>query len=77
LDDDTSGDAVLDDDAPDMEHDHDDELTEDSSDLVELDPAEEDTPLSAPGPRLLLGRLSTQLLQRPHMRPRGRRCWSG
>lgn len=49
MDDDSSGDAVLDDHAPDMENDHDDELTEDSTDLVEPDPAEEDTPLSVPG----------------------------
>lgn len=49
MDDDSNGDAVLDDDAPDMENDHDDELTEDSTNLVEPDPAEEDTPLSVPG----------------------------
>lgn len=43
MDDDSSGDAVLDDDAPDMEPDHDNEPTEDSTDLVEPDPADEDT----------------------------------
>lgn len=49
MDDDSSGDAGLDDDAPDMETDHDDELTEDGADLVEPDPAGEDTPPSVPG----------------------------
>ncbi|WP_298795667.1 hypothetical protein [uncultured Pseudonocardia sp.] len=55
MDDDSSGDAVLDDDAPNLENDHDDEPPEDSTDLLEPDPAEGDTPLSVPGTEAAAG----------------------
>jgi hypothetical protein len=46
---DSTGDAVLEDNAPDTQTDHDDELAAGLTDLVEPDPPDDDTAVSGPG----------------------------